>query len=593
MDRPIGWGVIGCGEVVERKTGAALASLPGSSLVGVMRRDGEKAADFARRHAVRFWTTDAAELIRHPDVSAVYVATPPQHHLEYALAACVARKPCLVEKPACRSDEECRRMAEAFRSARVPLYVAYYRRHLPKFRSVKELIASGRIGGVVSVDYRLSKPPDREDGRFSAEVGGGGRFYDLAGHVLDLFDDWFGPLTLTGAAATNVIPAHDTEDAVAISFRTASGAVGSATWNFAASESFDEIRIDGLLGRIRLGGMSKSGTVRVELSGKGAVRSAGSVVERAARMVKVRLGLPIRRVQRFADVELPHGPLLEEIVRDLRSDAPPASPESALRTSKLMNDALCEYYGGRTGAFWESPQRFASLHARASRRIAAADAYALSQREIESFEENGYLGPLRCDADWRGLVVPVSKGRNLHLAEPAVFDVCTHPSIVRRVAQLMGRSEIALFKSRFVVKIPGHNIAVAWHQDVGETDGGYYPDGRPVPTLSCWLALDRVTAANGAMRVIPGSHKRLVGDFQKRIRAELVEKGEVSDADLSRAVTFELEPGEFYVFHSWILHGSDVNRVLGRRAGLNMRYAAAGDEREAQWKYIPLVCQRG
>jgi len=590
--RAIGWGFIGCGDVVERKTGAAFAAA-GGRIAGVMRRDGGRAEDFARRHDVPYWTTDASALIDRPDVDAVYIATPPEHHLDYALLVCARGKPCLIEKPAGRSSEECRRIVDAFRVAGVPLYVSYYRRHLPKFKRVKALLESGAIGTPVSIDYQLSKPAKDDDWRLSAEANGGGHFFDLAGHVLDLFDDWFGPLVLTGSAATNVIPAHVTEDAVAMTFRTADGAIGNARWNFAAPENEDALVIEGTVGRLRLQAMSKSGPVQVELSPEGAIRSAASVASRAARMVRARFDRPTRETLRFEDEKLPHKPLIEGIAADLARGAEPATPAAALRTAVLMDAALKDYYGGREGDFWRRPERFASLRRRASERTANACQYALTDEQVAFFEENGFLGPLRCDGHWERLVVPVSKGRNLHLTDPDVFEVCTHPSVVNRAAQLMRLTEVSLFKSRFVVKLPGHNAEVAWHQDVGPTNGGYYPDGRPVPTLTCWLALDRVTAANGAVRVIPGSHKRLVGEFDKRIRAELVEKGDVTAEDLARAVTFELEPGEFYLFHSWLLHGSDANDSPGRRAGLNMRYAAVGDAYEEQFEYIPLVCRAG
>src|SRR5262249_30657416 len=134
----IGWGVIGCGDVVDRKAGVALRTIPGSSIVTVMRRTADEARQFAQRHGVAHWTTNADEVIEHPAVNAIYVATPPEHHLEYALRVCAAGKPCLVEKPAGRSETECRQMVDVFRQAGVPFYVSYYRRHLAKFRKVKE-----------------------------------------------------------------------------------------------------------------------------------------------------------------------------------------------------------------------------------------------------------------------------------------------------------------------------------------------------------------------------------------------------------------------------------------------------------------------
>jgi ectoine hydroxylase-related dioxygenase (phytanoyl-CoA dioxygenase family) len=162
--------------------------------------------------------------------------------------------------------------------------------------------------------------------------------------------------------------------------------------------------------------------------------------------------------------------------------------------------------------------------------------------------------------------------------------------VVRRAAQLLRLPRVALFKSRFHVKLPGKNEEVPWHQDVGAKNGGYYPDGRPVPSVTCWMALDRVTAENGAVQVLPGSHRRLIGDFRKNFHAELLKKGDLSAEDLASAVTLNLEPGEFYLFHSWLIHGSAPSSIAVRRAGLNMRYIAPADCYEPECQYIPLDC---
>jgi len=584
----VGWGVIGCGDVVDRKAGVALRTIPGSRIVTVMRRSADAARSFAERHGVAHWTTNADEVIEHPAVDAIYVATPPEHHLEYALRVCAAGKPCLVEKPAGRSESECRQMVDVFRQAGVPFYVSYYRRHLAKFRKVKEIIDAGRLGTIVAIHYRMAKPYRGTKWRTDPTASGGGHFYDLAGHVLDLFDDWFGPIELLGSAATNTIPLESTEDAVALTFRTAGGAIGTASWNFAGASAQDDLSIEGTLGTVRLAAMSRGGAVRMTIAPEAAVRASRSMTERVVTIVKRHVRMPTRTHYRFREEEPPNRPMLENIVADLRNGAAPATPTAALRTSAVMNAALDDYYGGRGDAFWSHPERWKNQRNRSTQRLAAASGYRLTAEEIEFFDANGYLGPLRCDGDWQRMLVPLKKGRNMHLTESSVFDVCSHPSIVVRVAQLMGQPHVALFKSRFIVKVDGFNKRVAWHQDVGPTNGGYFPDGQPVPTLTCWLALDRVNGENGAVKVVPGTHKKLFGDFHKRIRADLVDRGDVAEADLSHAVTFAAEPGQFYLFHSWLLHGSDANASRTRRAGLNMRYASLAHQFDDSAEYIAL-----
>ncbi len=587
---PVGWGIIGCGDVVERKSGPVFKQVPGSRLVTVMRRTEAAVRDFAERHQVPEWTTDAQAVIDHPDVTAVYIATPPEHHLEYALAVARAGKACLVEKPAGRSAAECRQMVEAFEAAGAPLWISYYRRDLPRYRAVKEIIDSGQLGALVSVEYRMSKQARFKQDRWNRATNGGGRFYDLAGHMFDLFDDWFGPIKLNGAAVANVIPGNTTEDAVALSFTAAGDVVGSAAWNFSAPASVDELVIQGLRGRIRMRGTSVDGAVHVELSPEAAIRLASSMPARAWQQARQKLKLTPRQTHRFGKVELPHRRLVENIVGQLATGHAVGNGREALRTSQFLDAALAEYYGGRDDQFWNRPASWRTRRAAAADRTdtAISEAYQLTPAELKRFDEDGYIGPFRCDANWQNIIVPIKKGRNLHLREPAVFDVCAHPSIVHRVAQAMRQPHLSLFKSRFVVKLPDTPGEVAWHQDAGENNGGFTADGLPVPTVTVWMAFDEVSEANGAMKIIPRSHLDLVGDFKKRIRAELIEKGVLTQEDLARAVTFALRPGEFYIFHSWLLHGSGPNTSKIRRAGLNSRYSPQGYDCEPEVEYIPL-----
>jgi predicted dehydrogenase len=187
MDK-VQWGIIGCGDVTEVKSGPALYKIKGSSLVAVMRRDGKKAEDYAWRHNVPRWYDDADKLINDPDVNAVYIATPPGSHAEYTIRVAAAGKPVYVEKPMARSFAECRQMLAACERAGVPLWVAYYRRGLPNHLKVKELIDSGAIGEIRLVNIRLYYSPDWHPvadsknlpWRVDPQIAGGGFFLDLA-----------------------------------------------------------------------------------------------------------------------------------------------------------------------------------------------------------------------------------------------------------------------------------------------------------------------------------------------------------------------------------------------------------------------------
>ena len=198
----INWGIIGCGNVTELKSGPAFSKTDHSRLVAVMRRDGQKAADYARRHGVAKWYSDAAQLINDPEVNAVYVATPPDTHAAYAIAAMKAGKPVYVEKPMARNHQECKEMLRVSEETGMPLFVAYYRRSLPAFLKVKELVEDGVIGKPLTVNIRLHMAfgekdqfADKQTWHIDPNIAGAGYFYDLASHQFDFLDFLFGPVT--------------------------------------------------------------------------------------------------------------------------------------------------------------------------------------------------------------------------------------------------------------------------------------------------------------------------------------------------------------------------------------------------------------
>jgi predicted dehydrogenase len=593
VNDPIGWGIIGCGDVVERKVGPGFQECERSRLVAVMRQNADLVREYAARHRVPFWTTEAEEVIRHPEVDAIYVATPPAHHVGYALRAAAAGKPCLVEKPAGRSAAECARMVEAFEAARLPLFVSYYRRFLPKFQKVKAILDAGELGPIVAINYRLSLKQQANDWRVSPEISGGGRFFDLGGHIFDLLDEWFGPIELSGSSATNALPAHEAEDAVAVCFRAAGGAIGSAVFNFASAYGVDRLEIEGVWGRMALACLDRASPIEIEVAAEHGDRPRLSAAQRLSRKLRGKPKRPkwIKQRHEFAPIGFPLQPMIGAVVDALvEGRAGAGNGEAALRISRLLDGALADYYAGRNDPFWERPQTWHSLKLSAARSVdgGAAAGHELTAEQIRFFEENGYLGPFKCESPyWKGIAIPKNERLSLHLQDPALFHVCTHPSVVDRVAQLLGDG-VSLFKSRIWVKPKRSTAVVPWHQDVGVNNGGVRDDGSPVPTVTVWLALDRATRDGGAVKVLPGSHRRFFGDWRKNIHAELETTGALDGVDLSDAVSLEADPGEFYIFHSWVLHGSGLNTSDRRRAGLNMRFAAPGDAIEPQFEYIRL-----
>lgn len=253
------WGIIGAGDVCEIKSAPALYSTSFSEVKTVMRRNAEKAADFAQRHKIPNWTTDIAELLSDNEIDAIYIATPPASHAEITIKAAKAGKAVYVEKPMANSYKECLTMIDACQQANVPLFVAYYRRTLEGFVKVKELIESGTIGEVRYVNIEMIQPLQSEliansdtNWRVNPEIAGGGYFHDLASHQLDFLDFLFGPITTAKGISMNQAGVYAADDIVTATFKFESGVLGSGSWCFtsnAISEN-DSTKIVGSKGEL-------------------------------------------------------------------------------------------------------------------------------------------------------------------------------------------------------------------------------------------------------------------------------------------------------------------------------------------------------
>ena len=252
------WGIIGCGDVTEIKSGPAFQKVDNSELVAVMRRNGEKAADYAKRHHVPKWYDDAEKLIHDPDINAIYVATPPSTHAAYAIKSMKAGKPVYVEKPMAMNVDECQQMIDTSKKTGVPLFVAYYRRVLPLFVKLKGLMDMNAIGDVKMINLILHLPakPEELEGeagwRVDPSISGGGHFHDLAAHQLDYLDYIFGPIKEVKGVATNQAGLYPTEDVVSAVFQFESGVLGTGSWCFTVPEkqAMDVTEIVGSKGKI-------------------------------------------------------------------------------------------------------------------------------------------------------------------------------------------------------------------------------------------------------------------------------------------------------------------------------------------------------
>jgi 1,5-anhydro-D-fructose reductase (1,5-anhydro-D-mannitol-forming) len=316
---PVRWGMIGCGDVAEVKSGPAFAKARGSALLAVMRRDRSKAEDFARRHGVPRVHSTAEELIADPDVDAIYIATPPDSHGDLAYRVAAARKPCLVEKPMARSYRECVRILEAFERAAVPFWVAFYRRALPRFLMIRDILRAGTLGRVTSASVDVREPLATGDAarawRFNRSIAGAGLFFDKGSHCIDILDFLIGPVEYAHGIAVNSGRTYEVEDVTVAVLRMPGPVLATGTWNFNADETSDRLILT-----------AENGTICTSLF------SDSDVV------VRTRDRETVHEIRNPPHV---HQPLIQTIVDELRgSGRCEPTGESGARASRVLDVCL-------------------------------------------------------------------------------------------------------------------------------------------------------------------------------------------------------------------------------------------------------------
>ncbi|WP_283153637.1 Gfo/Idh/MocA family protein [Guptibacillus hwajinpoensis] len=323
--KKIRWGIIGCGNVTEKKSGPGFQKAENSELVAVMRRNATLAEDYARRHNVPKWYTNAEALIHDEEVDAIYIATPPSTHKEYAILAARASKPVYVEKPMALNTEECEEMIKACDENDVPLFVAFYRRAMPALLQVKEVIESGALGNirfVTTVHHKKASEQEKNGNlpwRVQPEISGGGHFFDLASHTLDFLDYVLGPIESVNGFATNQAELYQAEDIVSGSYIFESGVHGTGQWCFNSYKNEDWNEIVGDKGSLLYSTLQERPMILKDEQG-----------EREIEVVYP------EHVQQ---------PLIQTIVNELNGEShSPSTGKTALRTSKAMDQLVANYY---------------------------------------------------------------------------------------------------------------------------------------------------------------------------------------------------------------------------------------------------------
>lgn len=167
---------------------------------------------------------------------------------------------------------------------------------------------------------------------------------------------------------------------------------------------------------------------------------------------------------------------------------------------------------------------------------------------------------------------------NLWKRDDRFQKIAFNASIAGMARQLLNCDEVVLMEDNVVIKSP-HTRTLPWHQDYS-----YWPLATPA-AVTVWIALDRITSANGAMQLVPGSHRRgeklpvAFGDASSFMRDDRPGVNDISQdpaAEGDYTVTYDLYPGECGFHHAMVWHSSTPNRSSTSRKAFVLRYVASG-----------------
>ena len=338
MEQQIRWGFLSCGKVVRKKSGEAFRRVPNSTIHAIMRRELSAAEEAARHFGAEIFC-DTQEALLSSGIDAVYIATPPGLHYEQAMACLSAGKPVYLEKPFARNYTEAKLLTEAFQNAGIPLYVGHYRRALPRFLKIRQLLEDGAIGQVRQVDFCLNRVFDPEEAKkswlYHPPLSGGGKFYDIAPHTVDIFQFLFGEIRDVSGTAVNLGTGCPLENLVTMDVVTERSVRAHLRFCCTAAEKSDRMTVTGTGGRMEFSVHGKQDIKLWDLQGN--------------LLQDLFLPDPVT-------VELP---MVQSVVEDLLGLGHCESrAEAVLSTYWVIDRVLDDYYGGRQDDFWNHPARY-------------------------------------------------------------------------------------------------------------------------------------------------------------------------------------------------------------------------------------------
>ena len=338
MSKIIRWGFLGCGKVVRTKSGDAFRNVPNSTIEVIRRRNLDAAKESAEYFGAPYWCDRIEELLAS-EIDAVYIATPPGLHYEQAMACLNAGKAVYLEKPFARNYTEAKQLTEAFEEAGVPLYIGHYRRALPRFLKIRKMLKSNIIGDVTDIDFYLNRIFSQKEADnswlYNPVLSGGGKYYDIAPHTVDIIQFLFGNITEVQGSARNLGVGCPLENVVEMTFVTEKGVNGKARFCCVADEKSDRMHVTGT-----------KGTMEFSVHGKTDV-----IVKDENGTILEQFDLP--------DPKAVEESMVQSVVEDLLGISKCESKaKDVLVTYKIIDEVLNEFYGGRSDDFWNYPERY-------------------------------------------------------------------------------------------------------------------------------------------------------------------------------------------------------------------------------------------
>lgn len=306
------WLLVGTGDIVRKRVGAALSQAPGSTLAAVCGRRMEAAQETAAAFGGAEAYDDLATALQRARADAVYIATPVQTHVALGVQVLQAGKHVLVEKPLGMTAAECAVLTAEAQRAGVTAGCAYYRRCLPRFQHARQVLASGALGDLLTVrmSYLAWYAPQPPSWRVAE--GTGGPVGDMGCHMFDLVTALCGRARRIYASATRRVQTFAADESCLVLADWDGGLGVQASFHWSSKSWQHELEITGSEGRL---------TWRPFDSGP-------VMLERGREVEHIDVPAPANLQQ----------PLIEDFTAAIRDGRPPAVPlEEATATAAILD----------------------------------------------------------------------------------------------------------------------------------------------------------------------------------------------------------------------------------------------------------------